>query len=198
MAEAVWVLRSRTEPDFVKQKDGPAGSAGVRGGVCAVSRNAACEAPNAEVGVQFVVAFAGVSERGEIVSGVCAGAEGTGPAGAVSGTAQRRLPQSHRDTEKNKRSDTSRACREWSGSAWRIRKQIPRYARNDKGDLCRRGRRNSEEKIAPPRADRLGMTIVPFDWVFFLLRTLHLKTKCYFLDFSRSARSLAIFFSIFS
>ena len=61
----------------------------------------------------------------------CAGAEGTGPAGAVSGTAQRRLPQSHRDTEKNKRSDTSRACREWSGSAWRIRKQIPRTTRND-------------------------------------------------------------------
>jgi len=70
VAAAVWVVRSWAEPDFVKPANGPARNSAVRGGVCFVSRDAACEASDSEIGMQLDFALAGISRGGEIVSGV--------------------------------------------------------------------------------------------------------------------------------
>src|SRR5580700_4250101 len=87
LAEAVWLLRSWAEPDCAESADGPAGSAAIRGGVCFVSRDAACEASDAAVGVQFDFAFAAIPRGGKAVRAVPGGAEISGSARAVGGVA---------------------------------------------------------------------------------------------------------------
>ena len=82
VAAAVRIVRSRAESDFAESQDGPTGDSAVRGGVCFVPRDAACEAPDAEIGLQPDFTFAGIPRGGEIVSGIREGEEGVGRAGA--------------------------------------------------------------------------------------------------------------------
>ena len=70
LAAAVWLLRSGAESDFVEQADGSSGSAGLRGGICFISRDAARETSYTAVGLQPGVAFTGISRRGKTFCGI--------------------------------------------------------------------------------------------------------------------------------
>ena len=83
LASAVWLLRSRAEPDCAEPADGPAGRPAICGGVCSVPRDAARQASDAAVGLQPDFTFAGISRGRKAIRTFPLGEEVSGQVGGV-------------------------------------------------------------------------------------------------------------------
>src|SRR5580658_7443740 len=80
---AIWLLRSGAESDRAKQADGPAGNTAICGGVCVVSRDAACEASHEALRLFAGFTLAGISRGRKTLRSLYDCAEIPGSPGAL-------------------------------------------------------------------------------------------------------------------
>src|ERR1700674_1670651 len=85
LAGAVRLLRSGAKSHFAEPPHGPPRRAAIGGGICPVSRDAACEASDTALGLQPGLAFARVPPGREALCGIRARAPGARSLGALKG-----------------------------------------------------------------------------------------------------------------
>src|SRR5260370_20058793 len=83
LAAAVRLLRSWSKSHFAEPAYGSAECAAIRSGICVVSRDAACEAPNPAFRLQPGVAVPRISRGRKALRGICARAASTRPLGTL-------------------------------------------------------------------------------------------------------------------